>query len=129
MGFLDSTMRSLAQNLVPQFGKTLTLIRDDGTYDSSSGSVTSQITTYSFSGVIEEPTGRYGETLVGGGEIRRGDLMLVAAAAEMPVTPDLESDEVRITDETGDEVDYQIVGVEPVYSGSRVAIWRMILRQ
>ena len=119
-GKLDAVMVPLAKNLISDFGATVTYTQTTETFDPGTGKTS--VTEVASSVIITPPepykTGRINETT-----IQTGDMMSSIAAAGISFVPVI-----------GDKVlfagaEWQLVGIDPVYSGELPAMYNLQLRR
>ena len=130
-GQLDSIFRPLAENLIERFGMSMTYAKITETYNPSTGKATTVETEYA---VIGTPPVPLSKRLASGesyravlGEVfdtvEAGDLITTLKAQNLPFTPEL-----------GDRLTYrgskwQVVRVDPTYSGELPATYTVQIRQ
>lgn len=119
-GKLDSVMVPLANALIGDFGKTVSYKQRASSYDAASGKTTFTETVTS---AIIAPPEPYKQSRVDGSVVQMGDVMTAIAGSAISFVPEI-SDRVLLND-----VDWQVVGVNPVFSGELVAMYELQLRQ
>lgn len=119
---LDSTLRPLARRLVDSFGKAITLRRvSKGTYDPATGSLTGQTTAdYPTNGVVRALEEKHLKNTL----VEAGDMEITVAADGLDIAPDPSTDLVIVGLDTWD-----IISVEPIFSGELVALYNLIVRK
>lgn len=119
-GKLDSVMVPLAKQLIGDFGKTVTYKVRTNSFDVDSGKTT--FTETESSAVIAPPE-PYKQNRIDGTVVQQGDVMTSIAQSAISFVPKI-SDRVLLN-----SVDWEVVGVNPVYSGELVAMYELQLRQ
>ena len=119
-GKLDGVMVPLAKKLIGDFGKTVTYKQLSSSYDASTGKTTSAETA---SSAVIAPPAPYRQNRIDGSTIQNGDVTSSVAASAIAFVPAI-GDRVDLN-----AVDWQVVGVNPVFSGELVALYELQLRQ
>lgn len=119
-GKLDSVMVPLANQLIGDFGKTVSYKQRASSYDPSTGKTS--FTETETSAIIAPPE-PYKQNRIDGTVIQQGDVMTSIAGSSISFVPEI-SDRVLMNG-----VDWQVVGVNPVFSGELVALYELQLRQ
>lgn len=121
-GALDTEMRQAAQELIQEFGKpvTWTVGPTSADYDVSSGKASAPGTTHSAIVAIVSPEAG---VMVSGGTLTTGEVEALLAAKDLAFTPKL-GDSFALS-----SVQYQVTGVEAVYSGAQIAVWDLQCRK
>lgn len=130
-GQLDSIMRATAERLIEGFGGPITYIQTAETYDAATGKTTTTETNFS---VISTPPVPLSKRLASGQDYRAiygevfdtvqaGDLITQMKALNLPFIPAI-----------GDQIIFngsrwQIVRVDPLYSGALAAAYTVQMRQ
>lgn len=130
-GLLDSIMRPVAERLIESFGGAITYIQTAETYDAATGKTTTTETTYS---VISTPPVPLSKRLASGQDYRAvygevfdtvqaGDLITTIKALNLPFVPVI-GDQILFNNER-----WQIVRIDPLYSGELAAAYTIQIRQ
>ena len=119
-GKLDGVMVPLAKNLIADFGGPVVYARVTETFDADTGKTTQSETTSSPSITPPEPykTGRIDNDVV-----QMGDMKTLIADSGLGFVPAI-GDNLQYSG-----VEWQIVGVNPVYSGQLPAMYELQLRR
>lgn len=123
-GALDTEMRQVAVDLIDEFGKALTIVREEQSYDPSTGQT---ITTTVEVSVNASPPRDYSLARIDGTLIQAGDTVVQVAAQGLDLgTPDAPqpTDKVEI-----DGSRWGIVQIGKVYSGDLIALYTLHLRK
>ena len=123
MGTLDAPARKLSVKLIEKFGKQITLrFVSAGAYDPDTLSSAITPTDQTVRAIIEQYRARFqmGET---GSAVREGDRQAWIAAKGLTRAPTT-ADRVVI-----DSEEYEILNLDPVYSGDQVAIYALHVRR
>jgi hypothetical protein len=118
-GKLDSIMVPLADSLITDFGKTATYKQVTSTFSASTGKTTSTETP---STVIVTPPAPYKQNRIDGTVVQTGDVTCNIAGQAISFTPQI-GDRINLN-----SLDWQIVGVNPVFSGEQIALYKLQLR-
>lgn len=123
---LDATLRPTADRLIGKLGKSATLTRESqGTFDPGSGTYTGGGTTdYS---VTVTPPRRFRQDQIDGQLVQQNDFEVSVAALNLSIAP-TQGDDATSDTLTMDGTVYQIIRVQPVYSGQLVAYYRLQCR-
>lgn len=117
---LDVRMRSLAERMIGQYGKAMTLRKiAEGAYDPSAGGVTTTPTDYAIFGSVAQPS----RTAFESGTANVGDASVMVAAKGLTARPEV-SDRLVI-----DDALWTIVAIADTYSGSEIAMYTLICRR
>jgi hypothetical protein len=130
-GQLDTVFRPLAERLIEQFGMSMTYIQVAESFDATTGKVTATETQHS---VVGTPPVPLSKRLASGesyravlGEVfdtvEAGDLITTIKAQNLGFTPAL-GDRLVYNDST-----WQVVRVDPTYSGELPAAFTVQIRQ
>jgi len=119
-GKLDSVLVPLANKLVNDFGKTVTYKQRVSSYDATTGKTTF---TETESSAIITPPEPYRQNRIDGTTIQAGDAVANIAGSSISFVPAI-SDRIDLNGS-----DWQVVRVNPVFSGEEVAIYELQLRQ
>ena len=119
-GKLDAVMVPLAKNLIADFGGPVVYTRITEVFNASTGKTTKTETTSAPPITPPEPykTGRIDGTVV-----QMGDMKTLIADSGLGFIPAI-GDNLQYTG-----VEWQIVGINPVYSGVLVAMYELQLRR
>lgn len=116
---LDDALVPVALELLTDFGASATFTVDAGTYDRTTGDVTSNTTDYTAN--ISPPFPAE-ERYVNGDTVRESDLQCVVAASGLQFTPAMG---IVVTFKSQK---YRVTRVNTVRSGEQVAIYELFLR-
>jgi len=119
-GKLDSVMVPLAVNLIGDFGGTVTYTQVTEAFNALTGKTTS---TEVESSVIITPPEPFKTGRIDGTVIQNGDMASNIAAAAISFVPAI-GDKVQYA---GDE--WQVVGINPLYSGALPAMYELQMRR
>lgn len=119
-GKLDSVMVPLANKLIGDFGLTVTYKQVTTSFDVSTGKTTD---TEATSSAVVAPPEPYKQNRIDGTTIRNGDIMTAIAQSAIAFTPAI-NDRVTLNG-----VDWEVIAVNPVFSGEQVAMYELQLRQ
>lgn len=123
-GRLDKTARASSKRLIDKLGKALTVVREEQTYDPSTGQTTTTETTVS---VNATPPKDYTTARIDGTLIEQGDTVIQIAAKGLDLgTPDAPQDTDKV-DIDGNR--WGIVQIGRVYSGDQIALYTLHLRK
>lgn len=123
-GALDTEMRDVAVELIDEFGKAITVIRESQTYDPATGQT---VTTSTEVPVNAAPPRDFTLARIDGTLIQQGDTVVQVAAKGLDLgTPDAPqaTDKVEI-----DGTRWGIVQIGKVYSGDLIALYALHLRR
>ena len=121
MPTLDATFRDLAKNLIADKGKVVTVVRETRTFVPATGKNTTVVTNYS---AKISPPAPFNQNRINDTTIIQGDMSCLLAAKGFAITPTARTDKMLF-----DGTTWQIVAVNPIYSGEQVAAWELQLRQ
>jgi len=119
-GALDSEMIPLAAELADDLGKAVTLVRVSETFDPATGNTTQTETTHLVNAV---PPQAFSRTRIDGSLIQEGDTLVALPAQPLSNAPTTE-DKLRFGGET-----WTVIAVDPIYSGEKVALYNLQVRQ
>lgn len=119
-GKLDSVMVPLAKQLIGDFGLTVTYKVRSNSFDVTTGKTTF---TESSSSAIITPPEPYKQNRIDGSVIQQGDVMTSIAQSAISFVPTI-SDRVLFN-----SVDWEVVAVNPIFSGEQIAMYELQLRQ
>lgn len=119
---LDAPLRAVSQKVIDKFGKSVTLrIVTAGSYDPATRTATNSDADQTVNAVITNPPA--GSQFRESGTVRLGDRMVTIPAKNLTTVPDTSSLVVI------DSREYEVVEVNPVYSGDQVAIYELLVRR
>jgi hypothetical protein len=113
-------MVPLANQLIGDFGKTVTYKQRASSFDPSTGKTSF---TETASSAIIAPPEPYKQNRIDGSTIQNGDAMTSVAGSAISFVPEI-GDRVLMNG-----VDWNVVAVNPVFSGELVAMYELQLRQ
>lgn len=120
---LDAPLRSVSQKVIDKFGQSVTLrIVTAGSYDPSTRTASNTDADQTVNGIITKPSlgaSQFSEA----GAVRLGDRQVTIPAKNLTTVPDTSSLVVI------DSKEYEVVEVNPVYSGDEVAIYELLVRR
>lgn len=119
-GALDSTLRNVAEQLIERFGGAGTYRRVVETFSAATGQVSKTETLHS---VISTPPEPYNQNRIDGDVVQVGDLRTMLKAQNLGFVPSV-GDLFTFNGTT-----WQVVRVEPLYSGAQAAAYEIQLRQ
>jgi hypothetical protein len=123
MGALDLPLQALASSLIGALGYSgAQLVRTSGVnYDVKSGNdLPSGVTSYT---ITVSPPESFKKQEIDGTVVLKSDLKCYVAAKDIPVVPNPRTDTLTLG-----SIVYNIVRVEPIYSGSLVCLYGIHLR-
>lgn len=130
-GQLDTVFRPLAERLIEQFGMSMTYIQLAESFDATTGKVTTTETQHS---VIGTPPVPLSKRLASGESYRAvlGEVFDTVEAGDLITT--LKAQNLGFTPALGDRLVYnnstwQVVRVDPTYSGELPAVFTVQIRQ
>ena len=121
MATLDALFPGLAARLIDRFGATASLETVSKSDDLATGKVNETATAASVKITPPEP---FTVGLIDGTLVEAGDMTTLVAAEGLNTAPHTNRDRLVFSGET-----WQIVGVEPIYSGDVAAAYRLQLRR
>ncbi len=121
MATLDALFPGLAARLIERFGATASLETVAKTDDLATGKVTESVSANSVKITPPEP---FSVGLIDGTLIEAGDMTTLVAAQGLSAAPVGNRDRLVFANEA-----WQIVTVDPIYSGDSVAAYRVQLRR
>lgn len=121
MTTLDKILPGLAERLIDKFGAGASLEIVTKTDDLASGKVSESVVA---TPVNITPTEPFAIGQIDGTLVQAGDLITLAAAQGLSTAPVANRDRLVFASET-----WQVVAVDPVYSGDSVAAYRLHLRR
>jgi len=119
-GALDAEMRDLAVELIDEYGKAITVVRESTSFDPATGETTTTTTDHL---VNSAPPEDFAFSRIDGTLIQQGDTVVQVQAKSLTITP-LDSDKIKI-----DGDNWNVVQVGKVYSGELVALFVVHLRR
>lgn len=120
---LDAPLRAVSQKVIDKFGQSVTLrIVTAGAYDPTTRSATNTDTDQTVNGIVMKPSLGSSQFSENGG-VRLGDRLVTIPAKNLTTAPDTSSLVVI------DSKEYEVVEVNPVYSGDEVAIYELLVRR
>jgi len=119
-GGLDADLRATAVELADELGKQITHVRITQSYDPTTGQTTETETTESVNAV---PPQELDLSRVDGSLIQTGDTFVGLPAPSVSQVPS-SNDSIRFDGDT-----WSVVRVQPIYSGEKVALYRVQLRE
>lgn len=127
MTVLDDRLIPRTLALIEKYGKLMTFaLPDGGTYDPTSGAITgdssSSSSSYSYSQKATPPEA-YVEDMIDGENVYKGDMRVWLPAHQLAFEP-----QVNMT-VTIDATVWNVMNVEPVYTGERIAMYGLQLRK
>jgi len=119
---LDIRAGATAKRLIEKFGKPMLLKRIYAVpYDPATGKAGTVPAIYAVTGVITTPSAN---TLMPGSLVTAGDrFVLIAGQSLLQAGEPGDSDVLEI-----DGVDWEIINIQPIYSGEDVAIYSLLVR-
>lgn len=124
---LDATLRPTARRLIKKYGKDATLKRETlGTFDPAASEYSGGGTT-SYAVKVSPPE-RFRQDMIDGQMVRRDDFEVLASDLALSITPTAGDESTKDT-LVLDSEEYQIIRVNPVYSGEQVAMFRLHCRK
>lgn len=130
-GQLDTVFRPLAERLIEQFGMSMTYIQVAESFDATTGKVTTTETQHS---VVGTPPVPLSKRLASGESYRAvlGEVFDTVEAGDLITT--LKAQNLGFTPALGDRLVYnnatwQVVRVDPTYSGELPAVFTVQIRQ
>ena len=120
MATLDALFPGLAARLIDRFGATASLETVTKTDDLASGKVTETVAAAAIKITPPEP---FTVGLIDGTLVEAGDLTTLVAAQGLGAAPAANRDRLVFAAEA-----WQIVAVDPIYSGDAVTAYRLQLR-
>lgn len=121
MANLDTVFPGLAARLIDQFGATASLEMVSKTDDLVTGKVTESISAKNVRITPPEP---FSVGLIDGTLVEAGDMSTLVAAEGLAASPVANRDRLVFADEA-----WQIVSIDPIYSGELAAAYRLQLRR
>ena len=119
-GALDAQMLPLAAQLADEFGKTVTLVHISESFDPNTGTTLQTETTEMVNAV---PPQAFSKGRIDGSLIQEGDTQ-VGLPAQSVTTPPTTEDRLKFDDGV-----WSIVAVDPLYSGEKIALYNLQVRQ
>lgn len=119
---LRDAMRGVAASVLDTLGTAATITRSTESYNPETGAESGAASTdYS---VNCSPPSPFKENEIDGTHIQRGDVKVLVAAKGLAIAPTSKTDTF-----TFDSVQYKIVDVDPIYSGSLPAAFELHCRK
>lgn len=119
---LAAPLRVVSQKVIDKFGKSVTLrIVTAGDFDPDTLTASNTDSDQTVNAVLTRPGG--GAQFSESGTIRLGDRMVTIPAKNLTTAPNTSSLVVI------DSKEYEVVEVNPVYSGDEVAIYELLVRR
>ena len=129
-GALDAAMVSVAKDTINKFGKDLLYLDlGDLSYNPLTGGITTPTeTSKEFVGAVMNINTKTGSQQIKAGEVyKMGDFMIMAAADDFAAAPE-EGRQIVLGGTIASD-HYTILGVDPLYSGNEVAVYKIHVRK